>query len=231
VKTERLIVMGTGFWRRAAVYVLASASVCGCVSDGGDSGRMDRSSGSLPIPLAIRGENTVVHLEFPKGTQSIDPGQFQRSEVCYLKAGAFRIDCYPDGSSLNLGPNDSNDLLTDNPGWALEPDDGNENAIQLMRLNAVLILVVGSVDRLPSTLSDYIQNPGQHLSQALDLAESLLTEPRVRLQGFAQGGNFTAVVELTDTGREKLQDALDEKGDDSGQLQQVGLRAPKVDGK
>jgi hypothetical protein len=230
VKTER----GTkkpGSWLRAAGWLLACAAAQGCASEGINSASSARPSGTLPIPLGLRGENTVVHLEFPKGAQSIDPGQFQRDEVCYLKAGAFRIDCYADGSSLNLGPNDSNDLLTDNPGWALEPEDGDERATQMMRLNAVLTLVAGSVDRLPSALSDYIQSPGQHLSQALDLAESLLNEPRVRLQGFAQGGNFTATVELSDAGREKLQEALDEMGDASGQLQLVGAGAKRSSGR
>src|SRR5206468_12296486 len=107
----------------------------------------------------------------------------------------------------NLGPTDSNELLTDNPGWNLQPaDDKDEQGREMMQIHAVLTLVAGSVDRLPATLVDYLQSPGRHLSEATDLAEALLTEDKVQIAGHARGGNFNVTVELSDAGREKLVD-------------------------
>jgi hypothetical protein len=212
--------MGMNLGRFALGLSLAWAGMGGCAAeDHPDAKNAWRDS--MHVPLAVRGENAVIRLEFPTGKQTIDPGQFQKDEVCYLKAGEFRIDCFTDGSLLTLGPTDSNDLLTDNPGWNLEPVEEDERARQMMQISAVLALVAGSVDRLPATLSVYIQSPGQHLTQALDLTEKLLTEDRVQLDGFARGGRFKVSIELSDAGREKLEGALDEAGDAPGGVQQV----------
>ena len=208
-----------------ACVVWAAADGC---TTGHDPAAAHTGGGMLHVPLALQGENTVMKIELPSGVQNIEPGQFQRGEVCYMSAGKFRIDCYSDGSSLNLGPTDSNDLLTDNPGWKLQPaaaDD--EQGRRLMQVYAVLTLVAGSIDRLPTTLADYIQTPGTHLTEALDLTEELLTKDQVKLQGFARGGNFNVTVALSDAGREKLEDALDEAGDVGGDLQMVRERVKR----
>lgn len=181
----------------------------------------------MHIPLALQGENTIIKIDLPGGVQNIEPGQFQQGEVCYMAAGKFRIDCYNDSSSLNLGPTDSSDLLTDNPGWNLRPAEDDEQGRQLMQTYGVLTLVAGSVDRLPATLADYIQSPGTHLTEALDLTEALLTQDHVRLPGYAHGGNFNVTVQLSDAGREKLEDALDEAGNSGGDLQLARKRVLK----
>jgi hypothetical protein len=212
--------------RLALAACVACAAVSGCTT-GHDPGAKHASADALHVPLALRGENTILRIEFPSGVQNISPGQFQQDEVCYMNAGKFRIDCYNDSSSLNLGPTDSNDLLTDNPGWKLEPAGDDEQGRQLLKVYSVLTLVAGSVDRLPATLADYIQSPGAHLTEALDLTEQLLTEDQVRLTGFARGGNFNVTVQLSDDGREKLQDALDEAGDSGGNFQLVRARVSK----
>ena len=178
------------------------------------------------VPLFVRGQYLTLRLEFPRTDQKVDPGQFHHDELCYIKAGGFRIDCFADGSTLNFGPNDSTDLLTDHAPSTLEPADGDTTTAQSMRLYALVTLVAGSVDRLPSTLSDYLQNPGQHLSAAMDLAEELLSDEPVKLIGHARGGNFIVTLQLDDAGREKLVAALDEHSDDSGQLQFVSGRRP-----
>ena len=196
----------------AAALACLAAVLTGCARDiVVNSG--NPAAAPFPIPLSLRGQSTTLRLEFPAGRQTIEPGQFTRSEVCYLKAGDFRIDCYPDGSVLNLGPNDSTDLLTDNAAWNLEPDEDNKSAVTAMRAYAVITLIAGSVDRLPTALSDYLQNPGQHLTEALVLTDRLLSDKPLRLPGFAKGGNFTVTVELNDDGREKLMEAIDEMGD------------------
>ena len=92
-----------------------------------------------------------------------------------------------------------------------------------MQAYAVITLIAGSVDRLPTALSDYLQNPGQHLTQALELTSELLSQQRVKFHGFANGGNFTVTVELNDDGRDKLLDALDQVGDSQGGVQLVRL--------
>jgi len=215
---------GTKLGRWALATCLACAAANGCTTSHDPSARQSASGATLHIPLALQGENTIMKIEFPSGVQKIEPGQFQHDEVCYMTAGKFRIDCYNDSSSLNLGPTDSNDLLTDHPGWKLQPALDDEPGGRLLRVYAILTLVAGSVDRVPATLADYIQVPGTHLTEALDLTEALLTQDPVRLPGYARGGNFNVTVQLSDAGREKLEDALDEAGESGGDLQRVRNR-------
>jgi hypothetical protein len=148
-------------------------------------------------------------------------GRFEQGEVCYLGAGEFRIDCYTNGSYLTLGPNDSTALLADNPTSELTAADGNRLSEQAVRLYGVLFLVGGSVERLPEVLSEYIQDPGIHQSEAVSLAQTLLGREPVDLKGYARGGNFSITVLLTDAGREKLVDALENAGESAGNTQLV----------
>jgi hypothetical protein len=217
---KRIQVMTETVLGRLVLTVCLCAGASGCATRRG-AGANEAPRDPLHVPLALRGANTVVRIEFPSGRQTITPGQFQKDEVCYLTAAQFRIDCYTDGSSLNLGPMDSNELLTDNPGWNLQPAEEDEPGRQMLQIGAVLALVAGSVDRLPSTLADYIQAPGPHMNEALDLVEALLTEDKVRLAGYARGGNFNVTVELSDAGRVKLESALDEMGESAAGVQQV----------
>jgi hypothetical protein len=171
------------------------------------------------IPLALQGTDTIQHLSFPNGDQHIDPGEFKQGEICYLTVGEFRVDCFPDGSSLNLGPNDSNDLLTDNPMSSLAPLHDDKIAAQTMKLYGILFLVGGSIDRLPGALSDYIGSPNSHLDEAVALTQLLLNSKKIEFQGFARGGNFVVTFELTDSGRDKLMDAMDEAGEPASSTQ------------
>jgi hypothetical protein len=214
--------------RTALLCASLAGAVTGCGRDVVVLSPAHPQISAFPFPLALRGQNTFIRVDFPKGRQAIEPGQFTRNEVCYMKAGNFRIDCFADGSELNLGPMDSTDLLTDLACWNLQPaDEDNRLAAQAMQAYALITLVAGSVDRLPNTLSDYLQTPGQHLTEALDLTNQLLTDPRVRFQGYAKGGNFTVTVELNDDGRQKLLDAVDEMGGTGGGVQFVRLRDPR----
>ena len=215
------------YWKRFCRWAAAgalTASLAGCAHDRTttDAGPSPAREAGVPIPLAIRGQSTVLRITFPDRDERIEPGQFQRDEICYLEAGDFRIDCYTDGSSLNLGPSDSSDLLTDNPMYGLAPAKADErDAATAMKLYGVLFLVGGSVDRLPATLADYLQSPGLHLNEAIALTDALLNQKSVRFIGHARGGNFVVTVELTDEGRDKLEDALDEIGEPTGPNEMV----------
>lgn len=209
--------------RWAAAGALAAA-LAGCARDRTpvDPAPAPARDSTVPIPLAIRGQSTVLRITFSNHEERIEPGQFEQDEICYLEAGDFRIDCYTDGSSMNLGPNDSNDLLTDNPMYGLAPARaGNSDAATAMKLYGILFLVGGSVDRLPATLADYLESPGSHLNEAIALADALLDQKNVRLIGHARGGNFVVTVELTDDGRDKLEDAMDDIGESTGPNQLV----------
>ena len=209
---------------RWAIAGALSLGIGGCAREHAPAGTEAPIDPPASIPLALLGQNTSLRVSFPQRDQRIEPGQFNQDEICYLSVGDFRIDCYTDGSSLNLGPNDSTDLLTDNPMSGLSPAHDDKDAAQTMKLYGILFLVGGSVDRLPGTLADYIQNPNQHLSEALVLAQSLLSQKKVEFEGHARGGNFSVTVELNDDGRDKLLDAMDQVGERASATQTVMLR-------
>lgn len=217
-------------WKRIGRWATAgalAAALAGCArtQTNLDAASSPERDAGVSIPLAIRGRSTVLRITFPNRDEQIEPGRFEQDEICYLEAGDFRIDCYTDGSSLNLGPNDSSDLLTDNPMYGLAPAKaGEKEAATAMRLYGVLVLIAGSVDRLPATLADYLQSPGTHLNEAIALTDALLNQKNVRFIGHARGGNFVVSVELTDDGRDKLDDAMDEIGETTGPNQVVGQR-------
>jgi len=216
------------FWLLSAVSVgIACAALAGCAHE--QVLVVKQTAGQTPIPLFLRGADTQMRIAFPSSNQIVRPGEFKPDEICYLTAGDCRIDCFTTGSSLNLGPTDSNDLLADNPMSGIEPADGNALATQTMKIHGVLFLVGGSIDRLPGTLSDYIQSPDRHLIEVLSLTDQLLNQKHVQFHGFAAGGTFTVTVELTDSGRDKLMDALDAVGESSGATQWVKLRSNRAD--
>jgi hypothetical protein len=212
----------------AFIIVAALPLLSGCATTSGSSFRKRGIDAAGNIPLFIRGQYATLRLEFPVTDQKVDPGQFQNNEICYVKAGGFRIDCFADGSSLNYGPNDSSDLLTDHAPSTLEPADDDSGAAESMRLYALVTLIAGSIDRLPVTLADYLQNPGQHLGAAMELADQLLGDEPVHMAGYARGGNFVVTMELDDAGREKIVDALDEHSADPSQLQYVNAQSTAV---
>ena len=205
-------------WRMGCV-LLVCAAVGGCIHDRVVVIREVAPLAS--VPLALGGEDTRLRITFPQSTQNVRPGNFERDEICYLKAGDFRIDCYADGSSLNLGPTDSTALLSDNPMWGVEPIGAEKASGQYMKLCGVLFLVGASVERLPQTLADYLGEPGTHEAEAVALTRLLLNQKRLQFQGYARGGGFNVAVELTDAGRDKLLDALDEAGESTGPTQWV----------
>jgi hypothetical protein len=215
--------------RLLPALALVLATLGGCAKDHASENTTPNFEIIVPvtIPLALRGQATVIRVSLPHTDQKIEPGQFSPDEICYVEAGDFRIDCKTDGSSLNLGPTDSNDLLTDNPMFGLAPLHNDRDVVQTMKLYGLMFLIGGSVDRLPAALADYIQGPGPHMTEALALTDMLLNQKRVEFDGHARGGNFTVSIELTTDGRDKLMDALDEIGQTTSPTQLVALPATK----
>lgn len=207
----------------AAALLLAAAA--GCAPKPPE--QLTALSPGLVVPLALRGQDAQLRVDFPPGGRASDTGRFEQGEICYLWAGDFRIECYAGGSYLTLGPNDSTTLLADNPGSDLTAADGNKVSEQAVRLYGVLFLIGGSVERLPEVLSQYIEDPGSHQNEAVSLAQTLLGRGPVQLKGRARGGDFSVTVLLTDDGREKLVDALVDAGEPTGDTQLVaGARRP-----
>jgi len=212
--------MATG--KTVAPFLLLTS--IGCAGDGKSSLSKNGLNSVGGVPVALRGQYVTLKIEMPGGDQRIAPGRFRHDEICYLNTGNFRIDCYPDGSTLTFGANDAADLLTDHAPSSLQPADDDSAAQQSMRLYALVTLIGGSIDRLPSALSDYLQTPGQHLDAAIDMVEQMLSDNDTQISGFARGGNFVVTMQLNDSGREKLIDALDEHADSPGQTQYVDMR-------
>lgn len=214
-----------GTWRALGASFVAAA--VGCAPR--PPAELTATSSGLVIPLALRGQDTQFRLNFPPTGHGSDSGRFEQGEICYLGAGDFRIDCYTNGSYLTLGPTDSTTLLADNPTSELTAADGNKLSEQAVRLYGVLFLIGGSIERLPEALSEYIQEPGTHQNEAVSLAQALLGRGPVDMKGYARGGNFSVTVVLTDAGREKLVDALDNAGDSAGSTQLVAAprRSPR----
>ena len=206
------------------IGLLLLVSAAGCASHPPGPPPATASAAGLTVPLVIQGQDTRFRLSFPSSGHGSDAVQFEQGEICYLSAGDFRIECYANGSYLTLGPNDSNALLSDNATIELSAGDGNKTSEQAVRLYGILFLVGGSVERLPQALSDYLQEPGTHLNEAISLAQALMGRQPVDLRGHARGGAFNVAVVLTDAGREKLIDALDSIGESGGDTQVVSAR-------
>lgn len=207
-------------WGMAGALWLAGS---GCASGPGPGPAATRPGATpvLVLPLALRGQDTEFRLNVPPPGHANQTGQLDEDEICYLKAGDFRIECYVDGSYLTLGPDDSNPLLSDNPASGLSAADGKKPTDQAVQLYGVLFLVGGSVDRLPQALADYLENPGMHLNEAVSLALLLMGNEPVELRGQARGGSFSVTMVLTDTGRDKLLEALNDVGQSAGNTQMV----------
>jgi len=207
-----------------AAGAMLLASIAGCASRPPGPPLATATAPGLTIPLVLRGEDTQFRLSFPHAVRGSEGGEFAKGEICYLNAGDFRIECYASGSYLTLGPNDSNALLADNATLELSAADGNRASEQAVHLYGIVFLVGGSVERLPQALSDYLQDPGTHLNEAISLAQSLMGREPIELRGHARGGSFSVTIVLTDAGRDKLVDALDNIGESAGDTQIVSAR-------
>ena len=216
-------------WAISAAVLLASA---GCAHRPGPA-QASAPTATRPadplhdLPLTLRGDDTKLRVSFSGSDDQTSDEEFEPDEICHLRAGPWRIDCTTSGSWLTFigDENDASPLLQDNPMWQVRAAHPNSSGGTLMRFFGVLFLLGGSVDRMPSVLADYIDREGPHQEAALALAQRLLMDKPLVLIGTSQGGGFTVTMELTDSGRQLLEDSLNGESGSSNGIQMVSHRA------
>ena len=170
------------------------------------------------FPLSLRGDDTRVTLDFNAHPTIKVPHDLEADELCYLTLDNALIICTEDGSYLLFGPEDGVILVKDNPLSRLRPAGHDPSAESTMQMFGSLFLIAASVDRLPDALADYLQDPGPHRRVAMTLARDLIDNEHMELPGSARGGTFAVSVHLTDSGRDKLMDALQSQNTSNGVL-------------
>jgi len=181
------------------------------------------------MPLSLAGDDTRVKISFHSSQNESLQEEFEQDDICFLRAGPWRIDCMTSGSWLTFAEdeNDASPLLEDNPMWQVHASRPNSSGGTLMQFFGILFLVGASVDRVPSTLADYLDRPGPHAQEAAALAERLLEDRPLVLPGIARGGAFTVTMELTDSGRQALEDALEGNTDSGTGIRMVRSGTPR----
>jgi hypothetical protein len=165
-----------------------------------------------PFPLDLAGDNTHTRfvLDSVSASASDDSeGLLADQELCYLSIDNATIECFPFGSLLMLGPDDAVQLVSDNPLDGLHAGVRDPGADSLLQTLSIFSLIAASIDRVPDSLADYmagddVENP----AVARALALRLLQPGGTTLTGHSGSATFTIKVELTDDGRETLEEAL-----------------------
>jgi hypothetical protein len=161
--------------------------------------------------FVLRGENAVIWFDFSAQTTNAQPPhRLLGDEICRLTLESSTIEFFPEGTVLLLGSTESVRLMEDNPLWRLLPATSDKDAAAVMKLYATLYLVGGSIEKLPDALADYLDDPGPRRRDAIALARALCIAGGAKLPGFAHGGNFAVSFHLTNVGRDKLLEALEQ---------------------
>jgi len=161
--------------------------------------------------FVLRGENAVIWFDFSaQENDSQPPHRLLADEICCVAFESSTIECFPEGTVLLLGSAESVRLMDDNPLWKLLPITADKDAVAVMKLYATLYLLAGSIDKLPDALADYLDDAGTRRHDAIALARALATRGGAKLSGFAHGGKFAVSFRLTNTGRDKLLEALEQ---------------------
>jgi hypothetical protein len=169
------------------------------------------------FPFVLQGEDTSISLDFssivrpPASRQELLKG-----EVCRLLVGSCTIECFAEGSFLLLGPGDGAALVDGNPIWNLRPAVDDAEGARILRLYSTFFLIGGSVEKLPEALLDYLDDPGPRRGVAVKLMRQLVADGGGRVQGIAPGGRFLVNFQLTETGKDKLMQALQAIQEESG---------------
>ncbi len=183
---------------RAILFPLFFAMTAGCALRGGADGDA--------FPFRFRGANTRIRIILSdRAAASREPArELDNLELCYLQADRCTIECFPFGSLLILGPDDAMTLVGDNPLCDLRPDGRDPQGESLLDTIGVISVIGGSVERLPETLAEYIEDPDENADAAVSLARVLLSPQGTNLPGFGRSGHFTVTIQLTAPGRKRL---------------------------
>lgn len=193
---------------RIILFPFFLAVTAGCAAHGGGS-----DDGNA-FPFHLRGAHARFRIIFsdhaPKASK--EPARkLDDMELCYLKADRCTIECFTFGSLLMLGPDDAMALVEDNPLSDLRPDGRDPQGASLLDTIGVIAVIGGSIERLPETLAEYIEDPEENSDNAVSLAHELLDPKGTSLFGFGRNGHFIVAVQLTDPGRKRLVHALRSK--------------------
>jgi hypothetical protein len=210
---------------RIIVVAAAWAGGSGCASQARTARHRSGNDDARPAPFELVGEDTVIQLDLNRheAAPADRTHEWLHDEVGYLNLGGATVECFLAGSVLLLGPDNGIVLVDQNPLWQLRPVGHDGNEAKLVRLYATLFLVCGSVDQLPTGLSDYLDDPGPRRRIALSLARQLLTSRGAELTGWTRGGAFVLTFRLTPSGRAKLTDVL-QSAEDETEIQFVSRR-------
>lgn len=197
-----------------AMLVAAVFGIVGC-AHGPDRSRQLGDDASI---FSMDGTDTRIAFDFQRSsTTQPSPATQRRDQDLYIiKVGDAFILCTQRGSALVFGPDDGQILVSDSPAYGLEPNDPDPSVHGFMQVISTVYLIAGSVDRLPEALGKYLDDPGPHRLQALKLATQLLHDGGAAFEAEGSGGNFTVIMLLTESGRQKLSDAIQEHPDSDG---------------
>jgi len=178
------------------------------------------------MPLSLVGQDTGITLDFSVHPVLAVDHELQEDEICYLTVGDAMLICAADGSYLLFGPEDGITLVKDNPLARLRPVGHSASGTELMHTLSTLALIAGSVDRLPDGFANYLDDPGPHRRQALAEAKKILADNGAELAGSARGGTFKVWMQLNDSGRQKLEEAVDGEVNENGIYMVGDVRGP-----
>lgn len=174
--------------------------------------------------FALRGLDTHILFDFTSHSAASKGQDLPADELCRLFVGDAVLVCTLDGSNLLFAPGDGVALVRDNPCARLRPIERDPEGEQRMQAFSTIVLIAGSVDRLPDGLATYLNDPGFHRRQAIALARKMVNDNGAEFPAEAHGGTFSVFMRLTNSGREKLLDALQFDDNEPG-IYLVGQRS------
>jgi len=161
----------------------------------------------------MEGRDVRIRFDFHAHPSVATSRELDEDQICYLSMGDAIILCSADGSYLLFASQDGLQLLEDNPLWRLRPMDKGIHGRAVMQTYVTVFLIAGSLDKLPDSLADYLDDPGSHPREAQALARMLLDPAGVAFPAIGHDGTFSVTVALTADGRDKILDALQEVED------------------
>jgi|SRR5579862_5481885 len=99
-------------------------------------------------------------------------------------------------------------LVKDTPVYRLRPPVADSPEAGVIQLYSTVFMISGTVERIPEALAGYLDDPGPDERFALRLARKLLADNGGDLSAAGRGGTFLVHMQLNESGRAKLTDAV-----------------------